>query len=303
VAQMLAQRAQCYLLLGQPEAAWHELALVHDLCRLLNGKPAANCPTLVSAMIDVAITGLYESTIQDGLRLRAWQEPQLAAMQQQLADIQLLPLVRASFNAERAATCRTFETYTRGELKKLFSFGNEQHNLLDNLKDPMFLLITFAPRGWRYQNMCMGAPLEQMILEAIDVPHNQVLPARFEAIANVIGTASHHRSPYNFLAATALPNFTKAAQTTARNQSLANEAYLACGLERHRLAHGQYPDTLEALVPQFAGKLPHDIIGGQPLKYHRTADGRFVLYSVGWNQQDDGGVAGATTAEGDWVWQ
>ena len=26
VAQMLAQRAQCYLLLGQPEAAWHELA-------------------------------------------------------------------------------------------------------------------------------------------------------------------------------------------------------------------------------------------------------------------------------------
>jgi hypothetical protein len=303
VAQMLSQRAQCYLLLGQPEAAWHELALVHDLCRMLNGKPASDCPTLVSAMIDVAITGLYTGIVQDGLRLRAWREPELAAIQKQLADIQLLPLVRASFNAERAATCRTFESYTRGELKKLFSFGDERHSLLDNLKDPMFLLITFAPRGWMYQNMCVGAPLEQMIIEAFDVPNNQVLPGKFETINNVVGAASKHRSPYNFLAATALPNFAKAAQTTARNQTLANEAYLACGLERYRLAHGQYPDTLEALVPQFADKLPHDIVGGQPLNYHRTGDNQFVLYSVGWNEKDDGGIPGKATTEGDWVWQ
>jgi hypothetical protein len=278
------------------------LALVHDLRRMLNGKPASDCPTLVSAMIDVAISGLYTSVMQEGLRLRAWRESELVAMQKQLADIQLLPLVRASFNAERAATCRTFESYTRGELKKLFSFGDERHSLLDNLKDPMFLLITFAPRGWMYQNMCVGAPLEQMIIEAFDVPNNQVLPGKFEAINNVVGAASKHRSPYNFLAATALPNFAKAAQTTARNQTLANEAYFACGLERYRLAHGQYPDTLEALVPQFAAKLPHDIVGGQPLKYHPTGDGQFVLYSVGWNEKDDGGVPGATNGEGDWVW-
>ncbi len=95
----------------------------------------------------------------------------------------------------------------------------------------------------------------------------------------------------------------KAAQALARNQTLANEAFVACGLERYRLAHGQYPETLAALVPPFAEKLPHDLIGGQPLKYHRTADGRFVLYSVGWNEKDDGGVPGTTITEGDWVWQ
>jgi hypothetical protein len=55
-------------------------------------------------------------------------------------------------------------------------------------------------------------------------------------------------------------------------------------------------------VPQFAEKLPHDIIGGEPLKYDRTADDRFELYSIGWNGKDDGGVPGKTTAEGDWVW-
>ena len=100
-----------------------------------------------------------------------------------------------------------------------------------------------------------------------------------------------------------MPNFVKATQTMARNQTLANEAYIACGLERYRLANGQYPETLDALVPAVRGEAPHDVIGGQPLKYHLTADGRFALYSVGWNEKDDGGVPGKTPTEGDWVWQ
>jgi hypothetical protein len=303
VAQMLAQRAQCYLLQGQPEAAWHELAPVRDMCRLLDGKPTSDCPTLVAAMIDVAISGLYTSIIKDGLRLGAWREPELAAIQKQLTEVRLLSLVRASLNAERAATCRTFECYTRGELKKLFSFGDKQHNVLDNLKDPTFLLITFAPRGWMYQNMCAGAPLGQRALEALDLPNNQVLPAKLEDIERELLAVHARRSPYRFLAAIAMPNFAKALQTMARNQTLANEAYIACGLERYRLARGQYLETLEGLVPQFADKIPDDLISGQPLKYRRTAEGGFLLYSVGWNEKNDGGVAGKTITEGDWVWE
>ena len=303
VAQMLSQRAQCYLLLGQPEAAWHELALVRDMCRMLEAKPASNCPTLVEAMIDVAISGLYTSIIEDGLRLQAWREPELAAMQKQLTDINLLPLVRTAFNAERVASCRTLETTTPAELRKLFGFGGEPHGLWDRLKNPAFLLITFAPRGWMYQNMCVGARAN-VILGALDVPNNQVLASKMESAASEFGAAaSRNHSPYTILAAIATPNFLKASQTMARNQTLANEAFIACGLERYRLAHGQYPEALDALVPQFATKLPHDIVVGEPLKYHRTADGRFVLYSVGWDGKDDGGVAGKAVEEGDWVWQ
>ncbi len=81
------------------------------------------------------------------------------------------------------------------------------------------------------------------------------------------------------------------------------EAYVACGLERYRLAEGRYPESLEGLRPRFCDELPHDVIGGQPLKYRRTAETQFVLYSIGWNEKDDGGVAGKTAAEGDCVWQ
>ena len=85
---------------------------------------------------------------------------------------------------------------------------------------------------------------------------------------------------------------------------------MACALERYRLARGQFPESLGALVPEFTSELPHDVINGQPLKYRRTVDGRYVLYSVGWNKTDEGGVIGLKQkgevierTAGDWVWQ
>ena len=30
--------------------------------------------------------------------------------------------------------------------------------------------------------------------------------------------------------------------------------------------------------------------------------GKYILYSVGWNEKDDGGVEGQNFGEGDWVW-
>jgi hypothetical protein len=302
VAQTLSQRAQCYLLLGQSEAAWHELTVVRDMCRMLEGSPPSKTTTLVEAMIDVAITGLYTSIIEDGLRLQAWREPELAAMQKQLKDINLPPLVPKVMQASRAGVCHTFETTSSAEFKKWFLRWDEPKHLLGRLKNPRFLFITFTPRGWMYQNLCVIALQDQMAIESFDLPNNQVLPHRVDGISNRVQTAFSHFTPYTFLGGATVPNFVKATRTLARNQTLANEAFIASGLERYRLAHGQYPETIEVLVPQFAEKLPHDIIGGQPLKYHRTTDGRFVLYSIGWNEKDDGGVPGKTSAESDWVW-
>ena len=117
------------------------------------------------------------------------------------------------------------------------------------------------------------------------------------------GARLHRWTRRAFLGALAMPNFVKAIQRFAYNQTAANEGAVACALERYHLAHGDYPETLAALTPQFIAKLPHDMVGGQPLKYRRTNDGRFVLYSVGWNETDDGGLEVAGSPEkGDWAW-
>ena len=292
VVQLLSQRAQSYLLLGQPEAALHELALVHDLCRIMQAKPSGKPMTLVAAMIDVAVSGLYADTFEDGLRLHAWREPQLMAIERQLKETDLFTPVLEAFREERAGTSRTFETTSRRELLKLFN------------PDPMSkLALTWMPRGWFYQNMALGAELGQEVLGSMDQTNQLVLPGRLSESVHSVSSRSEHRSPYTFLVAVALPNFAKAVQTFARTQTKVNQAQIACALERYRLTQAQYPEMLDALVPHLSQKLPHDLIGGQPLKYRRTEGDGYLLYSVGWDEKDDGGAPGKSADDGDWVWE
>ena len=76
---------------------------------------------------------------------------------------------------------------------------------------------------------------------------------------------------------------------------------VACALERYRLERSEYPPALEDLQRRgYVDSLPRDLITGDRLQYRRLNASLFVLYSVGGNQQDDGG---STRAEADWVWK
>ena len=111
--------------------------------------------------------------------------------------------------------------------------------------------------------------------------------------------------PRQVIARMRLPGLDHAPLAAARGQTAADQAALACALERYHLANGQFPETLAALTPRFIPRAPNDVITGQPYKYRRTDDGQFILYSVGWNEKDDGGVPGKTLfdpTEGNWVW-
>ncbi len=54
-------------------------------------------------------------------------------------------------------------------------------------------------------------------------------------------------------------------------------------------------------MPVYADTIPVDIVNGEPLHYSRREEG-FSLYSLGWNEKDDGGVVRDTETAGDWVW-
>jgi hypothetical protein len=305
LAQVLAQRAKCYLLLGQPEKALNELTFLNDSRRLLEGAPTGKPMTLVAAMINVAVTGLYADTIADGFQKQAWQEPQLAALQKQLEQINVPSFVAQAFESEPAATTRTLEITSAKKLTKLFSQIDPKQ-----WKWALWPMVKSAliPRGWIYQNMATEARLVYKQTQGFDSANDIIQPQKFTDLTRELNTIA---KPYKFIAAEMIPNFTKAWQTTAYNQTLVNEAQIVCALERYRFAHDKYPESLDALAPQFIEKLPHDIIGGQPLHYRRTSDGKFLLYSVGWNETDDGGqetsaktpYGGIDYTKGDWVWK
>jgi hypothetical protein len=59
-------------------------------------------------------------------------------------------------------------------------------------------------------------------------------------------------------------------------------------VELHRKRHGQWPDSLEVLVPNMLPTMVRDRFDGAPLRYRLEKNGP-VIYSVGVDRNDDGG--------------
>ncbi len=297
VSQVLTHRAKCHLLLGQPAEALDDLTLLHHLNLTLvkTGKPVI----LVSSMIHTAIAWLYADAVACGLDSHAWREPELAALQKQLAEIHLLPAVGNSLREERASACHLLEFSTLEKIRKYSNPRNSEADL-----DWWFIL----PGGWVYQNMAALATLEGQTIACVDFTNETISPYKAKVAALNVDQSFHHETPYNYIAAVVTPNFVKALEVTSRNQTMVDQAQIVCALERYRLVNGKYPATLSTLVPQFLGQVPHDVITGTPMNYVRSDEQNFVLYSVGWNEADDGGITvrnrdGAEDRDnGDWVW-
>jgi hypothetical protein len=294
LAQTLAQRAHSFFLLHEPQKALQELTLLHDFCRILESPPTGKPITLVGAMINVAVTGLYVETIAEGLHLHAWQEPQLIALEHQLSEIHLEKSIAETLVDEPMFTLRTLETSSRQELVNLFEGSRAPLNIKT-------LLLQYAPRGWLYQNMVVHARLNEQFSDGFNAFNQTVAPRKIDGAGQILYRTVEHVSPYSFYTSWVTPNWVRALQKFALNQTMANQGAVACALERYRLLHDEFPETLHALVPRFINKVPHDITGGQPLHYRRIDAGQFLLYSIGWNESDDDGVPGEKIEDGDWV--
>jgi hypothetical protein len=168
-----------------------------------------------------------------------------------------------------------------------------------------------VPPGWFYQNQvnCARVMVQQVIPIANDTNRTFSVKAYQE-----METSNQNFNPmavFHYFQRMLTPGLGGTCKKFALCQNALNLADTAIALERHRLAHGEYPETLDSLPPRFIAQLPHDAIGGQPLKYRREANGLFVLYSVGWNETDDGGVVVFKESspnhvdldKGDWVWR
>ncbi|GMW02143.1 MAG: hypothetical protein AMXMBFR84_32790 [Candidatus Hydrogenedentota bacterium] len=78
---------------------------------------------------------------------------------------------------------------------------------------------------------------------------------------------------------------------------------IALALCRYRIANGQYPDSLDQLVPEFIESVPIDWFVEGPMIY-RKHDSGYTLYSVGPDQQDNDGLERDGLSETyDIVWQ
>jgi hypothetical protein len=113
----------------------------------------------------------------------------------------------------------------------------------------------------------------------------------------------HRHFPIQFL----LGSADSTAMRRGESRALHEATIAAVALSLWRERHGEYPVSLAELVPQYLPQLPVDHSSGEPLRY-KIKDGRPVLYGVGRDGTDDGGVWlgdrrrwPAVPDQGDWL--
>ncbi len=289
---LLQLRAVAELEAGQTPQAFADLQLGFRLSDSIREEPI-----LIDHLVRVATLGMDLQGVREGLARHAWSEAQLAELDQYLRGVDLLKELQHALRGERACTIGNFNYLRRQGFK--FNPGE--------FSDDLPGILCLMPGGWFYQNMRTIARWNQeFLLDAVAPQQHRVFPnlgARGD-----LAVAGMRTTPDNLLAKLLLPALGKASAKSARMQTYVDAARLACALERFRLANGQLPDALAALAPRFIARIPNDVIDGQPLRYRKTPDGGYLIYSIGWNQKDDGGKieltkSGAVDPQtGDWVW-
>jgi hypothetical protein len=305
LCQVLELRASARLALGQTEAAFNDVKLMLFLSEALRDEPI-----LISQLVRMAQIYLTLQPLAEGLG--QWSEPQLRELQQKLAHLDFCADAKRNLAAERAWGGAIIDYVRR---------SSEKYNLLGNVMgqpQPDFagVLIGAAPDGWLdLEKLHYSRVFQEYLLPMIDLGSRRISPAVTDNQTKRIAALSSNSWPvayvrHRFFSKLLLPAMDKFVRKTAFGQTAVDTAMLACALERYRQVHGRYPESLDALTPEFVAALPHDIITGQPLKYRLSGTERYVLYSVGWNEMDDEGTVSPTKSgediaaeEGDWVWR
>ena len=175
------------------------------------------------------------------------------------------------------------------------------------------LPFCLAPAGWLdYDKAAIVSFVYDDLLPQVDVARRRAFPAQAQATDEKVQNerAAHFFNPHRMFWNLAVPPVTGSTVKPVRAQAIADQVVIACALERYKIKKSKYPDTLAMLSPEFLEKVPHDIITGDPLHYSLESNGRYKIYSVGWDEKDDGGIIAVRKdspdrldeRQGDWVW-
>jgi hypothetical protein len=303
-SETLQLRASAELANGQSQNALEDIKLS---LRLMDSTRSE--PFLITHLTRVRMVNSVIQPIWEGLINHEWSDAQLAELDKQLSELDFLSDYAFSMRSERANLLAGIEQIRRHRYY-LLNYSDMPYSARNNFKPLPWIIFYLAPSSIYYRvELDYLKQYPNWVLPMVNVEQRIVVPSLSTNYGIAMDEFEKYRSPHNFVSM-----FMGAVGYPARKftfaQSSTDLARTACALERYYLIHGEFPETLNTLAPQFIAQVPHDIIGGQPLRYRRTSDGKFLLYSVGWNEKDDGGVivhqehfSSVDDSKSDWVWK
>jgi len=292
-------------------------ALVHDQGRvrdtaliMLRFSEAGSKHALVGCLVSLALHGIALEAMHDSIGRDAWSEPDLLELQRRLVAFDDLQNVEHGLASEALA---------------LFQTAAWLHAQPTNLAE-MIVSSDLSEVGWRvwlwklyYHSLAAYGPIgwhDANVSYWTDRSLDGLGPAeptawltagdRYSRVSKEArgnwydedGKTLFWLNPRRFIGAIAMPNignlFTAGAQNLFHRRCL----IIGATLERYRLRHGRYPESLEVVQSELAPFKPMDPARPGKLPGYRLEPTGYLLWSAGDDGRDDGGAV-----EKDWRWR
>ena len=297
-AVLFSLRASSRLAKGDTEGALHDTVTSIRLAESF-----ATEPLLISQLVRVAILQVGLQPYWEGAVDHKWSAAQLAKLREALQPINLMEGMARCFRGERNMINHWMDRMRGG--------GGNATRELEMVTDGSMPVGVGMPDGWLCQNQFhINRIVTENILSGIDLENRRLAANGFKSLDEEVRTLREGFTPYHVFAMMLLPAYDKMGIRMSASQATIDQALIVTALESHRLAKGSYPASLAALSPEWLATVPGDWFSDAELVYRRDNDGTFMLYSIGYNETDDGGryVFGESKRkaiqweDGDWPW-
>lgn len=269
LSQLLHARAVLSTKAGEMDKAVESVRLGYALSESLKDEPA-----LIPQLVRVKTLDTASQSLSESLSYGAISDLQAKDLSDLLTSIDLSDSVRKALTGERVIFLRVFDKLRQdpGALDPSMSRKGPPVRL-----PYLHVLWTYADEFYYLRGIGRS-------ISRAEMPYREEMAGRL---------TSYREPPGYALVSSMSLLYPKASWDKAMAAISGSQILLA--LHTYRNSHGSYPETLEALKIE----LPEDRYSGKPFIYKRKGAG-FLMYSVGWNQKDDGGIS---FKEKDIVWE
>ena len=304
----LALRAQAANECGNTAAA---IASVQAMLRI--SEAVSKEPLWIGMLVSLTCDAMAQRTIWSILEKRTASDQELKSVQATLERMHIEQRVLAALRGELAAAVDSFSDRQRksGGASFVRLVKEEAEGVgVQPVPWSMKVLNYILPAGMVDESLAVlvameyeGAikPLktgsyagfsqcESMMLAELQPATAVLHPSRFSASRGVVMLTSLIGKFYGVLAVN-------------------RQCIIACALERYYLQHKAYPAALTDLVPQMLNAVPNDPMDDKLMRYRRTSDERYMLWSIAFDLTDDDGEVISPgqryerKSKGDWTWQ
>lgn len=281
-----ARLVACKALLSAQERDVAE-ALEWCLTALRMARHATQEPTLIAQLVGMAMDAMAMDATEDIVSAAAVPAEMSRPLREALAELEILGDYGQAMRLEVALGRATFEQLREHpeQLRGALAGDTDGERLVSGMYSTWLWNPVYA------YDMATYMRLSATQYAACRLPWRQGRQTLEKMEKEVVGLT------YAKLTRVLAPVSEMALQR--RDMSLARSQLcrIALELKAYKARNGHYPDTLAALQQHLAWDIPEDVFSGDPLIYRLSGDG-FVLYSVGPDGVDNGGIPGHDDGEG-----